>query len=376
MPKNSYKNQKGLISVLLVVLVVSSLALVALLVNQKLKSKSLMDLKASPSASVLSYTQDGSLLPAETPPYVDSNGKAYFDPRKIPVELQAWWVPNYGHIHAAANLPLGQEVSGVLKFNVRMVIHNNPSTLKYLAVHTDRGTLPRIAINKKCTYADGTTYTPSKGDLNCAFNQEVSIDTAALKSDGTPRIPDGWREFRIRAETGTPDGKSFLNSSGVPLNVQNGKTDSNYTSQNKCKAKPYTSLTGRSWYTDFGYTNALIDCVPVAPVSGTLTLRIRAQEPSKHLNAVLDRTHAIPAVGPWLEVKPRTGVVLFDKDGNFSAYDVWQTISIDTKQLENGWHSLAVRSVGVKEGTSTCSYCKGELNHEEGVAKMWFFVKN
>jgi len=293
-------------------------------------------------------TASAQLLPAETPPY-----PGRFDSHRIPTELQSWWAPNFGHIHAAANLPLGQPVFGILTFDVRIVLHDNPSHLFELRVDTDQTVFMRIPLNLSCPY-NGTEST------NCAFNVPVALDTT--------KMPDGWREIRIRATTQTVDGKLYLNSSGVPLYVDNsGAQDDNYNRW--CENH---SLIGRGWYEDFGYTNAVIECVPLEPVSGTVTFRVRAQQDSNHLMVVLDRTHHIPAVGPWPEIHPRPGVTLFDQDGNFQSFF---PITIDTTNLENGWHSLAVRS-DAPGGTSTCSYCAGEQNIRSGTAKMWFYVEN
>lgn len=288
-------------------------------------------------------------LPAETPPYLGG-----FDKRRIPIELQAWWIPNFGHVHAAALLPLGQKVSGVLNFDVRIVLHDNPSRLVELRFDTEGGVFLRMPLNLSCPY-DGTTST------NCAFNVPVTLDTT--------RMREGWREIRIRATTDTPDGKRYLNSSGVAFYVDNGSgSDSNYN-----RFCNNTSLIGRGWYEGFGYANAIIECVPLDVVSGQVTFRVRAQQPSKHLQVVMDRTHPIPSVGPWPVVQGRTGALLFDQDGDFQS---WVPIAIDTTQLEDGWHSLGVRSDGPNGEVSTCSYCKGEINHNSGTAKMWFYVQN
>ena len=288
-------------------------------------------------------------LPAETPPYLGG-----FDKRRIPIELQAWWIPNFGHVHAAALLPLGQKVSGVLNFDVRIVLHDNPSRLVELRFDTEGGVFLRMPLNLSCPY-DGTTST------NCAFNVPVTLDTT--------RMREGWREIRIRATTDTPDGKRYLNSSGVAFYVDNGSgSDSNYN-----RFCNNTSLIGRGWYEGFGYANAIIECVPLDVVSGQVTFRVRAQQPSKHLQVVMDRTHPIPSVGPWPVVQGRTGALLFDQDGDFQN---WVPVAIDTTQLEDGWHSLAVRSDGPNGEVSTCSYCKGETNHNSGTAKMWFYVQN
>jgi len=290
-----------------------------------------------------------SKMPAETPPYGGG-----FDTRRIPVELQAWWFPNFGHIHAAALLPLGQTVSGTLNFDVRIVLHDNPSRLTELRIDTELSVFLRIPLNLSCPY-DGTAST------NCAFNVPVSFDTT--------KLPNGFREMRIRATTQTPDGIKYLNSSGIPLNVQNGGgggSDYNRWCNN-------TSLIGRAWYEGFGYTNAVIECVPLQPVSGQHTFRVRAQKDSGHLTVALDKTHFIPAVGSWPVVNARPGKILFDQDGDFQSFF---PIAIDTTTLEDGWHSLAVQSTNPAGGTSSCSYCKGEINHPSGVAKIWFYVQN
>ena len=302
---------------------------------------------ATPSATPTS-SPSGGLLPAEAPFY--SGG---FDIRRIPIELQAWWTPNFGHIHATALVPLGQRVSGVIEFPVRIVLHDNPSHLRLLRVDTDNGWSKQFPLDLDCPY-DGRTST------NCAFSVTVSLDTR--------QMTDGWREIRIRATTTTPDGKDFLNSSGIPLLVDNGGSRSDYN-----RFCNNTSLIGRGWYEGFGYTNAIIECVPLQPVSGMVTSRVRAQKPSAHLTVALDRSHYIPAALPWPEIPPRTGRILFDQDGDFQSFF---PVTIDTRGLENGWHSLSVMSTGPNGGTSQCSYCQGEVNHPAGVAKMWFYVQN
>lgn len=279
-----------------------------------------------------------------------------FDSKKIPVELQAWWTPNYGHVHAGTRLPLGQTVSGILHLDVRVVLHNNPSTVTRVRIATENGTPSGYSktVSFKCPYS-GT------GDVNCAFNVPFDLDTKLMK--------DGWRELRLAAKMTTPDGKEYFNSSGIPLNVQNGTSDSNYNRY--CNN---TSLIGRGWYTGFDYTNAIIECVPLKPISGIHTFRVRAQKPSEHLTVVLDRSHYIPAAGPYPEQPAQAGGdILFDQSGDFQS---WQPITIDTKKLTNGWHTLGVSSTNPGGDTSTCSYCKGEFNQLQGAAKVWFYVAN
>lgn len=275
-----------------------------------------------------------------------------FDKNKVPVELQAWWTPAFGHIHLAALVPFAQPVSGKISLPIRVVFHDNPSVLRYLSVHTDEKALLRVPL----------------GDLRCpqgvcAWAFTITIDTTQMSS--------GWRELRLRAEAQTPDGNRFLNSSGIPILVQNGGTVKNYSQF--CN---HTGLIGRGWYENFGYTNAIIECVPTAPVKGLVTFRVRAQQPSQHLRVDLDKSHYIPAVGLWPQQDDSAGAALFDKDGNFSSSGDWISLPIDTKKLANGWHALAVQSTGPKGAMSQCSGCPTTTSFPAGLAKIWFYVQN
>jgi len=277
-----------------------------------------------------------------------------FDKSKIPVELQAWWTPNFGHVHAGLRLPLGQEVSGSFDVDVRVVLHNNPSVVKWVRICAESSyCFYQRDLNFTCDY-DGVT------DSTCTFNVPMTIDTTKFK--------DGWRELRISANMETPDGKRFFNSSGVPINVQNGGSDSNYN-----RFCNNTSLIGRGWYEGFDYTNAVIECVPLEPISGNHTFRFKAQNLSSHLTVALDKTHYLPATGPYPEEHHSPGIVLFDKDGSFTSF---QSVTIDTTNLVDGWHSLSVTSTGPNGSVSDCSYCDGEINKPSGVAKAWFYVEN
>lgn len=276
-----------------------------------------------------------------------------WDPRRIPVELQAWWFPNFGHIHAAAQVPLGQEVSGIVEFDVRIVMHDNPSHLYELRIDTDNGVFKKIPLDFDCPY-DGTNST------NCSISVPVQLDTRKMK--------DGWREIRIRATAKTVDNKRFLNSSGIQFYVNNGGSKSNYT-----RSIDNHGLIGRGWYEGFGYTNAVIGNVPLEKVKGEYTFMVRAQKASQHLTVALDKTHFIPAAGSWPDQEKNPGEILFDKDGDFGSFF---PVTLDTRRLKDGWHSIAVASVGPKGEHSKCSFCNGEQNFPHGTSKIWFYVEN
>lgn len=278
-----------------------------------------------------------------------TTGFGTFDKNSLPVEMQSWWTPAFGHIHLAAFVPLGQSVKGTINLPIRIVMHDNPSVLRYVSIHSDQKPLLRVALgNLRCPQPV------------CAWAVNVPLDTTKMTS--------GWRELRLRAETVTPDGKQYLNSSGIPILVQNGSASNNYN-----RFCNNTSLIGRGWYTGFGYTNAVIECVPTASVRGQVTFRVKAQSPSSHLTVELDKSHFIPAVGAWPAQADSAGAILWDKAGSFTS---WIPITIDTTKLANGWHGLAVKSTGSKGEVSKCSGCPTDTNLPAGVAKIWFNVQN
>ncbi len=288
-----------------------------------------------------------------------------FDVRRIPISLEAWWTQasltpgdptsqtaDFGHVHAEARLPLGQEISGTLNFDVRVVLHHNPGRLVQLRIDDDSGVRMRIPIGQTCA-----------GGGTCAFNVPVALDTTKLR--------DGWREIRIRAETETPDGKAFLNSGGIPFRVVNGSGGSDYNRW--CGNK---SLIARGWYDGFGYTNPVIECVPLAPVSGVWRPRFYAQDGNGgRVIVAVDRAHAVPAVGPHPAVPQSAGLTLYDA----TSISKWQEIPIDTTRLADGWHTLSMIVINPDGGRSTCSLpglCQGGTNHPAGVARIWFRVEN
>jgi len=275
-----------------------------------------------------------------------------FDKNRLPVEMQAWWTPAFGHIHLAALVPFGQPVRGIIEIPIRIVFHDNPSVLQYLSVHTDEKPQLRIPM----------------GDLRCT--QEVCAWAFTIRLD-TTKMSSGWRELRLRTDAETPDGNRFLSSSGIPILVQNGGKVKHY--ERYCNN---TGLMGRGWYDGFGYTVGIIECVPTAPVKGVVTFRARAHHASKHLRIDLDKSHFIPAVGLWPQQNDTAGVTLFDKTGNFSSSKNWISVTIDTRSLSNGWHTLAVQSTGPKGDVSRCPGCPNVLSFPAGVAKMWFYVQN
>jgi len=276
-----------------------------------------------------------------------------FDPNEIPVELQTWWFPAFGHIHSAVRLPLGP-VSGMLKLDVRVVLHSNPSTVFRVYATTESTDLGSTKVSLKCPY-DGVH------ENTCAFSVPLNLDTTRAK--------DGWRELRLKTKALTPDGKTNYVSSSLALRIENGKTDSDYSKQAGAEKR----VGGVSYYTGVKATSVRFENQPRVPLSGLYTFKVRTADSSSHLTVDLDKTHFIPAVGTWPETPPSAGSNLFDKAGTFSSP---VAIPIDTRTLANGWHTLAAKSTGVGSAASVCSYCGPEPSALSGVSKIWFYVQN
>jgi hypothetical protein len=304
-------------------------------------------------------------LPAVGSPYpgISSDG-----PERV-IGGQTWWSDDdgsgFGHIHGDMVLPLGREISGRLDVPVRVVFHNNPSRLRKVELvmldhDGDRITLGEVKPNLTCPY-DGT------GDVECAWDWTFPVDTAKYR--------DGDRLIRLRIFAVTPDNREFETSSRIPVTFENGGTNRNR--EGPLSMCPKRSFQFLGWYgapvDDYTRVSAL--CLARGPVSGILEHVVQgwSGDEVSRLTVTLSRTHAIPATGEWRAQPSRAGKVLFDRRGSFKDP---VTIKIDTRELENGWHSINDHVVHPKGAVSKCPYpCEGE-NHLEASAVWWFPVKN
>ncbi len=284
------------------------------------------------------------------------------------VEIQAWWNPipddnkGFGHEHILCWWPLGKRITdvfpdGIIRTDCRLTMHNNPSTFKRLVFHLAPGDeIKRIETGDlKCPY-DGVNQN------NCSWNIPITLDTNSW--------PEGWRHLRVRAVQITPDGNTWTTSSEIP--IQKGtSTAGEYTN---CRASGDAAcFRGKSWYTGLDYENVEISGVPIAPVrKGTiLTLRQRLVVGTfLNLQVFLDKSHFIPAVGPWQPEPSLAGLDLSKTGQDYS-------VSVDTGTLSLGWHSYAARVTSSASQNSTCVGCSYNVtnpNHQTGVAKFWFYI--
>lgn len=288
-----------------------------------------------------------------------------FDSRKIPIELQAWWTPvpddgrGYGHIHALCQWPIGQPVSGTLTSDCRITLHDNPAhnyQLRFDVYNSPGNTVKTYAVSHDCPY-DGSNPT------DCSWTQPVSLDTSSWGA--------GWQRLRVRAAVKTPDGRRWTTSSDIVMNVKGAGSETRFSSN--CEAG--SCFGGKGWYEGNDYQVARIQNVPLTKLKGTHVFSVGIHKnPAQRMEVWLDKGHFIPATGSFPAENPSAGVSLLTVDN--PATDRWQDVALDTTRLANGWHSLAVRSVGSKPGTASCSYCAAEPNFQTGVAKVFFYVEN
>ena len=239
----------------------------------------------------------------------------YPEPR-IFIETQDWWVSTLGdqngasgHVHVGTCFPYLQQIRGVVRFDLRVVMHENPGHLRRVDV----------AIYA----ADGTgVVVPVEFDRDCAgtcvFTAPVHVDTST--------VFDGWQEFRFKARVDQPDGTEMLTSSGWKTYLDNGNAVGGFDGG--------FGVTARGWYTGVGYQNAYIDALPAGPISGVWTFTLKL---APGADGTPTTSHLV-AVDPDFH-HGSAGLVIKQDAGECRC-----TVSIDTTQLVNGFHRLFLRS--------------------------------
>ena len=280
---------------------------------------------ASPVPTVSPAGQPAAMAVMGNP--IDCSG--YAEPRVF-LEVQDWWLQtpgaagtSFGHVHVGTCFPYGATLSGVVGFDVRVVMHENPGVLQRVDIglftgeDEDGGVLVGVPFQTTCV---GT----------CTFWGHAEVDTAAAGYDG-------WQEFRFKARVDEPDGARMVTSSGWPVNLANGNPSREW--------RDGAGVTGRGWYTDVGYQNASLAALPVGPVSGTWTPTVRMGPGSGGSAA----TYHVAAVDPDVHAG-MPGWVVLEGAGEYRG-----PLSVDTTQLANGRHRLVLRSDSALPNGSTHS---------------------
>ncbi len=257
-------------------------------------------------------------------PWAASTASGAIDPlactgypeKRVFLESQSWWYrqpgqtgTNHGHIHVGTCFPHAQKVAGPVRFDVRVMMHNNPGTMTHLniGVAGEWGSIRSVAIspNWKCA---ATT---------CTRWFAVNVDTRKV-----PR--DGRQEFRFRAQVKEPDSKEMIASTGWLAWTNNGKPIEHYRSSWSAEA--------RGWYTGTGYANAKIENQPMNAVRGWWNPTVRMSPGSGGIPVTSYRVVLDPDFHAG-----KQGITLRAGSGSFKG-----TIGIDTRKLRNGKHKLVL----------------------------------
>ncbi len=264
----------------------------------------------------------------------------YTNPKRIFLETQAWWMATSsigtsqqipvngigGHAHTATCFPEDQQISGgTLHFNVRLMLHKgNPGQVQWLDIGLgpDGTSIARVNLpNLTCAGSSDVT-------KQCEWWIPIDLDTS--------RVPSGYQELRFRFNVSQPNGERQFASTGWQAWYHGGT--STY------RTPPF--LEARGWYTGVSYANSRVTSpVPYSPVSGILALKISAN-PGSGGAAVANHAVHVDARFNFDDF----GKVYGEGNGGFSG-----TVNIDTTQLTNGRHCVAIRtsSISSNGGTNT-----------------------
>lgn len=258
--------------------------------------------------------------------------------KRLFLETQAWWMAtssigtseqipvngNGGHAHTATCFPQDQQIAGgTLRFDVRLMLHKgNRGRVEWLDIGLgpDGQSLARVNLpNLTCAGA-------SDPKVQCEWWIPIELDTS--------KVPSGYQELRFRFNVIQPNGERQFASTGWQAWYRGGT--STY------RTPPYVEA--RGWYTGANYENSRVTtALPYTPVSGIFTFKASMAPGS---GGIATATHAV-------HVDARFnfddfGKIYSEGTGSFSG-----TVSIDTTQLTNGPHCVALRTSSVDKNGGT-----------------------
>lgn len=248
--------------------------------------------------------------------------EGYPEPR-IFLDAQAWWTPalgqageDFGHIHNATCAPHRQTLRGLVDFDIRLILHNNPGVVNELNVWVryQGSYLPlyrRFNLDWQCPV-----------NKTCERWEHIQVDTRLIPTDGI-------RDFKIEVFVREPNGMRLATLNYFRAYIENGHlTDTQFTD--------YKTRAGAYWK-QFSYSNAYwLSDLPITPIAGEFRFtalfeskRVERDATAVRYDVLLDANfHAgIP------------GTVIAQGEGNFLG-----EITLDTTQLANGPHRLTLRT--------------------------------
>lgn len=250
------------------------------------------------------------------------------DPTWTYLEIHAWWegapapVGHIPHLHAETCVPLGLNVTGIVRLDTRIVLHDTDGTLRTFQADI-------------CCGAGGNAFRSAvipAAQKTCGLDRtcEVWVHTA----HDTAGLTAGWHEIRVKPRLNLSDGSEMLTSAGWPVCVRCSAT--------QLAALP--DLVGRAWY-DHGrdYQNPVIregheDVLGGQTIAGTWSTVLRLDrgsggDPTTASSVWLDTDwHAFD------EDSSGGGTLLLERDGPYIG-----PLAIDTDALTEGRHELILR---------------------------------
>jgi hypothetical protein len=256
---------------------------------------------------------------------------------RVFLEAQGWWVADpgqtgsdFGHLHMGTCFPLYQAVSGVVAFDVRTMMHDNPGELFHI--------LPRVCLNSSgtCYNAPDVKFVPPHTcETDCEFWTRIDVDTARYPYDGLASI-------RFRAEALEPDGNKLRASNDWLVYVSNGNPVNDF--------RQGRTLIGKGWYTGQKYALPRLLTYPL-PTTGVITLKVRC-------GASKNFKECLVSVDPDFHAGNDGNVLL--RATSAGSYQ----ITLDTSAFSPGTHALVLRTKALSPLSSTLA----------GVLKVPFVV--
>jgi hypothetical protein len=303
---------------------------------------------------------------AQVPNLADCTG--YAQPR-VPLESQSWWSQGAGvgnsqpgdslngrdeHAHVRVCVPHNVVVSGTVRLDLQLMLHETPTGYVHRARIQDRD---RTLVNDDLV---AETKSLCAGKTNCEYTATYFLNTSGLST--------GRHEFRFHHEMARGDGARALATNGWHICIRS-------CSPEVSQAVTFPVTEGRSkWVertgTDYGYNNARL--VSGVPWSGSSGYRRLSGTWCPHIRT-LAGAGGRPVVRSFVSVDPRwhdysvpgspngyPGRVYVDEPNAIN-----RQVCIDTRQLSDGLHRLFMRGDG-----------QAATGKQGGVYLVPFFVAN
>ena len=269
------------------------------------------------------------LSPAAIPAQAASDPQGctgYSTPRTF-LDSQAWWVTegaqagtSYGHVHMGTCFPLNQTVSGVVPFDIELVLHENPGALFHIQPFLCRSTN-----NTECTTMPDLVFSPA---FTCDPATQITCTSWYHYDWDTSMYPyDGLTSFRFRTEVMEPDGNVLRASNDWLAVIDNGNPMNEFA--------PAGLIAAKGWYTIGDYSVArIIDGYPPSDTTGSWTVSARC-------GATVGISECLATVDPDFHAGTE-GVVQYraTTGGEF-------TVTIILSAFAPGTHYLVIRTAAV-----------------------------